>query len=94
MGLKIGEKGKLNLASHTQEKIKKFPDELKDRKQIQRFLGCLNYIAEQGFLKNLASQRKELQKKISEKIKWNWTERDTQNVREIKKQYYYPSCII
>jgi len=29
----------------------KFPDEIKDRKQLQRFLGCLNYVAD--FFPNL-----------------------------------------
>jgi len=24
----------------------KFPDEIKDRRQLQRFLGCLNYVAD------------------------------------------------
>ena len=38
----------------------------------------------QGFLKNLAKERKVLQKKISEKIRWEWTESDTQLVQRIK----------
>jgi len=29
----------------------KFPDEIKDRKQLQRFLGCLNYVLD--FFPNL-----------------------------------------
>ncbi|PWA56012.1 reverse transcriptase [Artemisia annua] len=59
-------------------------DKLEDRKQIQKVLGCVNYIAEQGFLKNLAKERKALQKKISEKIRWEWTPSDTQLVQNIK----------
>ena len=63
-----------------------FPDKLENRKQIQRFLGCLNYIAEQGFLKNLAKERRILQAKISEKIPWNWTNDDTLLVKTIKQK--------
>ncbi|PWA60009.1 reverse transcriptase [Artemisia annua] len=84
LGLKIAKNGIISLTNNTQEKLKLFPDKLEDRKQIQRFLGCLNYIAEQGFLKNLAKERKALQKKISEKIRWEWTPSDTQLVQNIK----------
>ena len=38
----------------------------------------------QGFLKNLAKERRVLQKKISEKIRWEWTPSDTQLVQNIK----------
>ncbi|PWA41723.1 reverse transcriptase [Artemisia annua] len=51
LGLEIGKHGVIKLAPHTQEKIMLFPDKLEDRKQIQRFLGCINYIADQGFSK-------------------------------------------
>jgi len=71
LGLILKENGELSLAPHTQEKIQAFPNELSDRKQIQRFLGCLNYIGNEGFFKDLAKERKHLQKKISEKIPWS-----------------------
>ncbi|GKB16305.1 reverse transcriptase [Tanacetum coccineum] len=89
LGLKITKDGTISLTNNTQEKLKLFPDKLEDRKQIQRFLGCLNYIAEQGFLKNLAKERKLLQKKISEKIRWEWTPADTQLVQHIKTTVQY-----
>nr|WCL16045.1 polymerase [Chrysanthemum yellow edge associated virus 2] len=84
LGLKFGENGILNLSPHTKEKILLFPDKLEDRKQIQRFLGCLNYIADQGFLKNFATQRSVLQKLISPNNPWNWNEEATQAVKTLK----------
>ncbi|GJV86859.1 reverse transcriptase [Tanacetum coccineum] len=89
LGLKIAKNGAISLTNNTQEKLKLFPDKLEDRKQIQRFLGCLNYIAEQGFLKNLAKERKLLQKKIFEKIRWEWTPADTELVQHIKSTVQY-----
>lgn len=86
LGIIFKSNGELNLASHTQEKILLFPDVLEDRKQIQRFLGCLNYIANEGFFKDLATERKILQKKISEKTPWTWSEEDTKIVRTIKNK--------
>ncbi|PWA62078.1 Enzymatic polyprotein [Artemisia annua] len=85
LGLEIGKHGVLKLAPHTQEKIMLFPDKLEDRKQIQRFLGCINYIADQGFSKNFAKHRSLLQKKISEKTPWSWGEEDTNAVKLLKK---------
>jgi hypothetical protein len=86
LGLILKENGELSLAPHTQEKIQAFPNELSDRKQIQRFLGCLNYIANEGFFKDLAKERKHLQKKISEKIPWSWTKTDSDIVKSIKEK--------
>jgi len=37
---------------HICEKIINFPDKLQDRKQVERFLGCINYISD--FIPNLA----------------------------------------
>lgn len=39
--------------SRSLEFINKFPDELKDKTQLQRFLGCINYVAD--FIPNLRS---------------------------------------
>ena len=86
LGLILKENGELSLAPHTQEKIQAFPNELSDRKQIQRFLGCLNYIANEGFFKDLAKERKHLQKKISEKVPWSWTKIDSDIVKTIKER--------
>ena len=44
----------------------KFPDEIKDRKQLQRFLGCLNYIAD--FFPNLRQTCALLYNRLRKKI--------------------------
>lgn len=82
-GLQISE-GKIILQKHILEKLVLFPDKIENRKQLQRFLGNLNYISDQGFLKDLAKYRKDLQKKISEKVPWKWTSKDTQQVQVLK----------
>ena len=50
----------------------KFPDELRDKKQLQRFLRCLNYVSD--FYKNLVVNRKlltdRLKKNLSNIPKW------------------------
>jgi len=37
-------KGAVELQEHALKKLSEFPDEILDQKQLQRFLGCLNYI--------------------------------------------------
>jgi hypothetical protein len=45
-------KGEVELQDHVLKKLSDFPDEILDQKQLQRFLGCLNYIRQ--FYKNQA----------------------------------------
>nr|QIZ03255.1 putative reverse transcriptase [Blueberry red ringspot virus]QIZ03263.1 putative reverse transcriptase [Blueberry red ringspot virus]QIZ03271.1 putative reverse transcriptase [Blueberry red ringspot virus]QIZ03279.1 putative reverse transcriptase [Blueberry red ringspot virus]QIZ03295.1 putative reverse transcriptase [Blueberry red ringspot virus] len=82
-GLHISE-GEIILQPHILEKLVLFPDEIENRKQLQRFLGNLNYISEKGFIKDFAKYRKELQKKVSEKVPWKWTSYDTTQVQALK----------
>lgn len=86
LGLKIGDQGRINLANHSLEKLEAFPDVIENSKQLQRFLGSLNYIADQGFIENLAKERRDLQKKLSTKIRWEWTDKDTAHIRKIKEK--------
>ena len=51
LGLIIDYEG-IELQTHILEKIKNFPEKLSERKQLQRFLGILNYA--EGFIENLA----------------------------------------
>ena len=44
-------RGTIKLIMRSLEFADKFPDEIKDRKQLQRFHGCLNYVSD--FLPNL-----------------------------------------
>ena len=85
LGLEINSNGTIIAQKHILEKINQFPYHLQDRKQMQRFLGNLNYLADQGLFKNLAKQKKTLQQKISEKIPWKWTEEDSKVVERLKE---------
>jgi hypothetical protein len=42
------------LLSVSIEKLQNFPTKLKDKKELQRFLGLLTYISSEDFIKNLA----------------------------------------
>ena len=57
---------------------------MEDRKQLQRFLGCINYISDQGFLKNITEYTKNLFSKISLKKIWKWEEEDSLQIQKIK----------
>jgi hypothetical protein len=63
LGLEI-EKRKDNYAKACSRKTSKFPTKLIDKKDLQRFLGLLTYVSNEGFIKNLASERKILQQKL------------------------------
>ncbi|KAL0291748.1 UNVERIFIED_CONTAM: Enzymatic polyprotein [Sesamum calycinum] len=69
---------------HIVEKICNFPDVLKDRKNLQSFLGVVNFAG--IFIKDLAKYRKDFQPllKETESAKWKWEEIHTQRVRELK----------
>ena len=67
------------------ENLTLFPDEIQDAKSLQRFLGCINYVADQGFYKNLSKERATLQKKLKKDVPWTWTRDDTLLVQHIKK---------
>ena len=83
LGLMIDFEG-IELQNHILEKIKDFPERLTDRKQLQRFLGILNYA--EGFIKNLADLRKPLRKLTSEKIKFVFNKEHEDQIRFIKTQ--------
>jgi len=50
------------LQKHILENIENFPGKIKDRKQVERFLGYLKYAS--GLIKDLAKLRKPLQHKL------------------------------
>ena len=82
LGLKI-KAGEIVLQDHILEKVEKFPDVIENRKQLERFLGCLTYASD--FIKNLAKLRKPLQSKLKKEEVWTWSSQDTKIVRELKK---------
>ncbi|KAK4402811.1 hypothetical protein Sango_1021800 [Sesamum angolense] len=83
-GILIDEAG-IELLEHIVEKIRNFPDVLKDKKQLQSFLGVVNFAG--IFIKDLAKYRKDFRPllKETESAKWKWEEIHTQRVRELKQ---------
>ncbi|KAL0337795.1 UNVERIFIED_CONTAM: putative enzymatic polyprotein [Sesamum calycinum] len=84
LGILIDEAG-IELQEHIVEKIRNFPDVLKDKKQLQSFLGVVNFAG--IFIKDLAKYRKDFRPllKETESAKWKWGEIHTQRVRELKQ---------
>ncbi|KAK4383466.1 hypothetical protein Sango_2771600 [Sesamum angolense] len=83
-GILIDEAG-IELQEHIVEKIRNFPDVLKDKKQLQSYLGVVNFAG--IFIKDLAKYRKDFRPllKKTESAKWKWEEIHTQRVRELKQ---------
>ena len=68
----------------------KFPDEIKDKTQLQRFLGSLNYVAD--FYPNLRI----LIKLLFQRLKKNpvpWSNEHTQVVKQVKSQVKELPCL-
>ncbi|KAK4397335.1 Enzymatic polyprotein [Sesamum angolense] len=84
LGILIDEAG-IELQEHIVEKIRNFPDILKDKKQLRSFLGVVNFAG--IFIKDLAKYRKDFRPllKETESAKWKWEEIHTQRVRELKQ---------
>ncbi|KAL2235766.1 UNVERIFIED_CONTAM: putative enzymatic polyprotein [Sesamum indicum] len=84
LGILIDETG-IELQDHIVEKIRNFPDVLKDKKQLQSFLGVVNFAG--IFIKDLARYRKDFRPllKETESSKWKWEEIHTKRVRELKQ---------
>jgi hypothetical protein len=63
----------------------KFPDELKDKTQLQRFLGCVNYVAD--FIPNIRIICLPLFKRLK-KNPPPWDDSMSQSIRQIKQLIY------
>ena len=72
------------------EFAEKFPDEIKDKKQLQRFIGCLNYVSD--YFKYLRIICEPLYKKLRKNAP-AWTEHHTSLVKEIKQRVKRLPCI-
>jgi len=68
----------------------KFPDEIKDRRQLQRFLGCLNYVSD--FFPKLRQTCAPLYKRLR-KNPSPWTDAHSQIVRQIKMHVKSLPCL-
>ena len=68
----------------------KFSDEIKDKKQLQRFLRYLNYVSD--FFPNLRRLCETLHKRLS-KNPVPWTDERTKMVRQVKERVKCVSCL-
>lgn len=68
----------------------KFPDEIKDKKQLQRFLGCLNYIHD--FFKDLWIICKPLYNRLKDNPE-PWTQKHTDIIKYIKQKVPTLPCL-
>jgi len=68
----------------------KFPDEIKDRKQLQRFLGCLNYVAD--FFPKLRQTCALLYNRLRKNPK-PWSAQHTQIVQQVKQHVKSLPCL-
>lgn len=63
------------------ETIKNYPKP-EDRKQLQRFIGMVNYLSR--FIPNLSSNFAVLRRLISDKVPWIWTEKEEEEFNRVK----------
>ena len=68
---------------HICEKITNFPDYLTDRKQVERFLGCLNYISD--FIPNLTWLGGPLQDLLKKHMNPQWQDYHASLVKQLKQ---------
>jgi hypothetical protein len=68
----------------------KFPDDIKEKTQLQRFLGSLNYIAD--YYQNLAQDTAILYQRL-QKTPPPWTEEHTKAIRKIKLKAKQLPCL-
>jgi len=68
----------------------KFPDEIKNRKYVQQFLGCLNYVSD--FFPKLCQTCALLYERFR-KIPSPWTDAHSQIVRQVKTHVKSLSCL-
>ena len=83
LGLMIDSEG-IELQNHILKKIKDFMEKIIYRKQLQRFLGILNYA--EGFIKNLADLRKPLRRLTNKKHRFIFSKELEKHIRFIKSQ--------
>ena len=81
--------GKIKLIQRAIEFASKFPNEIKDKNQLQRFLGSLNYVVD--FYQNLRI----LIKPLFQRLKKNpnpWSDEHNQIVKQVKSQVKELPC--
>ena len=82
--------GTITPISRSIEFADKFPDELREKTQLQRFLGCLNYVSD--FLPNLRKTIQPLFQRLQKNPKL-WTNQHTPLVKQVKQKVKTLLCL-
>ena len=82
LGLKI-DKGKIELQPHITTKILSFPNKLEETKELQKFLGLLNY--GRKFIPNLSTLVRPLYNKLSKNGQRYFNNEDVKLIQRIKE---------
>ncbi|KAK6150429.1 hypothetical protein DH2020_015361 [Rehmannia glutinosa] len=69
--------------SHIIEKIQGFPDTLKDKKQLQSFLGVVNFA--EMFINNLAHYRKVFSPLLKKDAIFKWENEHQEGIKQLKE---------
>nr|XP_009779151.1 PREDICTED: uncharacterized protein LOC104228391 [Nicotiana sylvestris]XP_016451728.1 PREDICTED: uncharacterized protein LOC107776353 [Nicotiana tabacum] len=84
------ENGRIIPINRSIEFASKFPDNITDKTQLQRFLGSLNYIS--PFIKDLAKDTALLYDRLKKNPK-TWTDSHTESVKRIKQKVNNLPCL-
>ncbi|KAL2491169.1 Uncharacterized protein Adt_26797 [Abeliophyllum distichum] len=77
--------GQYSLQPHVEQKLLNFPDANLSKKEVQQFLGIVNYVAD--FIDHLSTAIKHLQNMLK-KNALAWSEEQTKAIREIKQKVH------
>ena len=72
------------MRAHILRKISKYPDERRTKKQIQGFLGLLNYVS--FYIDDLVKKKKDLQSLLRKNNTKVWSDYHTQIVKNFKEE--------
>ena len=75
--------GKILLQPHISEKILTFPDKIEETKELQKFLGLLNYA--RPFIQNLSRIASPLFSKVGSKCQKYFNQEDIKLVKSLKE---------
>lgn len=93
LGITLNHSG-IKLQEHIVSKVRDFPEDLTDKKQLQSLLGILNY--GRNFIKGLSKKEIPLIEKLKKNKEFHWTEKDKKLLQQIKQdlnqlpEVYFP----
>ena len=82
LGIEIDVTG-IILQNHIVQKVQGFPEDLKEKKQLQSFLGVVNFAG--CFINNLAKYRKVFSPLLKKDVPFIWTDEHREGMRALKE---------